>query len=374
MNNRLLKLELAGFKSIAKLSLDLTAVNVLIGPNGSGKSNLISFFRMLNYLCSGTLQEYVGVGGGGSSHLYFGSKRTPQLEGTVTFASEQGENRYHIRLAHGAGDKLVFLEESLAYCRTGLDWQTAPIYSLGTGHLESLLDRAKRDVEKRLLPQKTASTIHNLLRDWQVFQFHDTSSSARIKLAGYVDDNRFLRADGGNLAAFLLNLRETTRTHYDEIVKTVQRVLPSFQDFVLEPNRSARTVVLNWRHKGGDVLFGPHQLSDGSLRFIALCTLLLQPRLPSLILLDEPELGLHPYALELLAGLIRSISPKCQVIFSTQSVTLANQFSAEDMVVVDDIDDASAFRRLRSDDLKMWLDEYRMGDLWAKNLIGGTPE
>jgi predicted ATPase len=189
-----------------------------------------------------------------------------------------------------------------------------------------------------------------------------------------MDDNRFLRADGGNLAAFLLNLRETARTHYDEIVRTVQRVLPSFHDFVLEPHRSARTVILNWRRRGGDVLFGPHQLSDGSLRFIALCALLLQPRLPSLILLDEPELGLHPYALELLAGLIRSISPKCQVIFSTQSVTLANQFDAEDMVVVDDTADASVFRRLRSADLKIWLDEYRVGDLWAKNLIGGTPE
>lgn len=374
MRNRLLKLELSGFKSIQRLELPLETINVLIGANGSGKSNLIGFFRLLNDLCSDSLQEFVALGGGGNSHLHFGAQRTPQLQGTLTFGSDKGENRYHLRLAHGAGDKLVFLEESLAYCQTGRPWNTAPIYSLGVGHLESQLGRSTHDVMGKKLPPKLAATIGGLMRDWQVFQFHDTSATARIKLAGYANDCQYLRPDAGNLGAFLLNLRENNRHCYDEIVITIQRVLPAFKDFVLEVHPVARTVMLNWRHQGGSDLFGPHQLSDGSLRFMALCTLLLQPRLPSLILLDEPELGLHPYAIELLAGLMRSVSAACQLIFSTQSVTLANQFEPSDLVVVDDVNNASTFRRLSVSDLGEWLKDYRVGDLWVKNLIGGVPE
>jgi predicted ATPase len=375
MRNRLLKLELSGFKSIERLDLPLGTINVLIGANGSGKSNLIGFFRLLNSLCSNALQEFVALGGGGNSHLHFGARRTPQLQGTVTFSSDKGENRYHLRLAHGAGDKLVFLEESLSYCQAGRAWDTAPAYSLGVGHLESQLGRNTHDVMGKKLPHKLAATIGGLMRDWQVFQFHDTSRTARIKQAGYADDCRHLRDDAGNLAAFLLNLRDSARPHYDEIVRTIQRVLPAFKDFVLEAHPVARTVSLNWRHRGGgNDLFGPHQLSDGSLRLMALCTLLLQPRLPSLILLDEPELGLHPYAIELLAGLIRSVSSNCQFIFSTQSVTLANQFEAADVVVVDDVNDASTFRRLPVEELGGWLKDYKVGDLWVKNLLGGVPE
>ena len=373
-NNRLLQLDIAGFKSIAHLSLEIRDINVLIGGNGSGKTNLISFFRLLNSLCTGALQEFIGTGGGANSHLYFGARQTPQMQGTVTFAGDKGENRYHMRLAHGAGDRLVFLEESISFCQNSRTWETAPIYSLGAGHFESLLPTAKSTVQGRPLPPKMAPTVQSLLREWQVFQFHDTSSTARIKQSGYIGDNRFLYSDAGNLAAFLFHLHETAASNYQDIVTTIQRVLPSFKDFVLEPHEKAQTLILNWRPFFGDEIFGPHQLSDGSLRFMAMCALLLQPRLPSLILLDEPELGLHPYSIELLAGLIRSAASKTQIILSTQSVTLANQFSWQDIVVVDYEDNASVFRRLQEEDVKSWLTQYNIGDLWAKNLIGGTPE
>lgn len=370
MNNHLYKLELSGFKSIKQLNLDLGEISVLIGANGAGKSNLISLFRMLNALCAGRLQEFVGLGGGGASHLFFGPKITPQMECTFTFKSEKGQNRYYIRLAHGAGDKLVYLDESVTYWTKGSNWKTAPIYSLNTGHLESALLRSTSQEQ----PAKTIATIYGMLSEWRVFQFHDTSASARIKQAAYVSDNRFLMPDGGNLAPFLLGMRENAKERYDQIVATIQRVLPSFQDFDLEPYAPARTVMLNWRHRKDSTLFGPHQLSDGSLRFMCLCALLLQPHLPSLVVLDEPELGLHPFAIELLAGLIRSASADCQVIFSTQSVTLANQFQVSDVVVVNEDAGTSLFEKLKHEDLKHWLDDYGVGDLWAKNLIGGTPQ
>lgn len=375
MDNKLLTLELSGYKSIKRLNLSLGNINVLIGANGSGKSNLISFFKLLNHLCTESLQEFIALGGGANSHLYFGVRQTPAMEGTVVFSGNKGNNRYHIKLAHGAGDRLVFLEESIQFRRNDYYGDKEPqLHSLGAAHFESLLQKAKNNVQGRPLPPKSTQVIHGLLREWQVFQFHDTSATARIKQAGYVDDNRFLRADAGNLAAFLLNLRDAFPDNYQRIVDTIQRVLTSFKDFVLEPHQKARTVMLNWRPCFGDEVFGAHQLSDGSLRFMALCALLLQPKLPSLILLDEPELGLHPYSIELLAGLMRSVSSDAQIILSTQSVTLANQFTWKDIVVVDYVDNASVFRRLQENEIQGWLEQYAVGDLWAKNLIGGTPE
>jgi predicted ATPase len=374
MDNKLLTLELSGYKSIKCLNLSLGNINVLIGANGSGKSNLISFFRLLNHLCAEELQGFIGTGGGANSHLYFGARHTPVMEGTLVFSGKKGSNRYHIRLAHGAGDRLVFLEESVQFSWPDKPWDTAPIYSLGAGHFESMLRQAKKDVQGISLPPKTTPVIRELLNEWRVFQFHDTSATARIKQEVSVINNQFLWADAGNLAPFLLNLRDVNPDNYRKIIETIQRVLPSFKDFVLEPHQTARTVMLNWRPCFGDEIFGAHQLSDGSLRFMALCTLLLQPKLPSLILLDEPELGLHPYSIELLAGLIRSVSSDAQIILSTQSVTLANQFTWKDIVVVDYVDNASVFRRLQENEIQGWLEQYAVGDLWAKNLIGGTPE
>lgn len=374
-NNRLMKVELSGFKSIQSLDLPLKDINVLIGANGSGKSNFIQFFRLLNFLCTQNLQGFVQNAGGANSLLHFGAQTTSQIQGAVHFSTTKGENRYQIELTHGARDNLYFSNEAISFCQANKPWDTAPVHVLGTGHLESFLASAHTDAQGNKIPPKTAPTILKIMRDWRVFQFHDTSQAAKIKQSGYAQDHRYLRPDGGNLAAFLWSLRETSPDSYQEIVATIQRALPSFKDFVLEPHPISQAVMLNWLHRdGGDMVFGPHQISDGSLRFMALCTLLLQPKLPSLILLDEPELGLHPYAIEVLAGLLRSTSADCQLIISTQSITLANQFEPEDVVVLNERQGISVLERKSRQGLEQWLTEYRIGDLWAKNMIGGTPE
>jgi predicted ATPase len=374
-NNRLLGIDLAGYRSIAHAELDFRSINLLIGANGAGKSNLISFFRLLSSLCSGNLQSFVGEElGGASSALHFGAKRTKEIEAKLTFAGKAGENRYHMRLVYGAGDRLLFAEEDIQYRKNQTAWETAPIYSLGAGHFESLLRGAKKDVEGRDLPKSTPGVILHLMANWRVFQFHDTSKTARIKQSYYADNKDYLWSDAGNLAAHLLFLRETTASTYKEIIDTIRRVLPAFGDFVLSAHPATRNVTLNWSHKGSDEVFGPHQISDGSLRFMALATLLLQDDPPPLILLDEPELGLHPFAVEILAALLRSASKVSQVVISTQSVALANQFQPEDIVVVDHVGNASRFTRLAESDWAEWLKDYGIGDLWAKNLIGGTPE
>lgn len=226
------------------------------------------------------------------------------------------------------------------------------------------------------LPQERTSSIASFVAEymesWNVYHFHDTGETAYVKKTAQLADNDYLRADAGNLAAFLTSIRNSLQ--YQSIVSMIQRVAPFFQDFVLEPERNnPETIRLRWKHRGTEAYFDASDLSDGTLRFICLSTLLLQPDLPRTIILDEPELGLHPYALQLLAGLLRSAASRTQVIASTQSVTLANQLTPADVIVVDRVDEASQFRRLSDMNLEAWLGEYAIGDLWEKNLIGGVP-
>ncbi len=366
--NRLRKLKIEGFKSIRSAQLDLRHLDVLIGANGAGKSNLISFFTLINYMSSGSLQSYVARQGGAHSLLYQGPKKTPQIVAQLGFETDTGLSFLTIRLMHGAPDTLIFGEERILFGKRGLPKPQEQI--LGTGHKESLLEQQASG------GNKTAYAFRRLLHGCQVFQFHDTSAESRIRQGGYLDDNRYLRRDAGNLAAFLYRLQETNEPCYRRIVATIRQVTPLFEAFDLSPDAlSPRNILLNWREQGSDYLLGPHQLSDGSLRAMALISLLLQPEgeLPDVILIDEPELGLHPAALQVLASLLRSVSVHSQVIVATQSVPLINSFTPSDLVVVERGEDGTTFRRLDSDSLREWLDEYTLGELWEKNVIGGRP-
>ncbi len=363
------RIVLNGFKSIRCIDLELHTLNILIGANGAGKSNLISFFKMLNEMTAGRLQQYIGTSGRAQSLLHFGPKLTPQVEAQLEFEVKNGIDIYAMRLFHAAGDTLVYAEETLSFQQRG---HTSPkLFSLGAGHTETrVLDEAKAG-------ERTAQTIRHLLNSCRVYHFHDTSSTARVRQYGYIGDNRPLMHDAGNLAAFLYRLRnEGSGSAYYPIVKTIQLIAPFFGDFDLEPTGpDKREVILNWRQKGSDQVFGPHQLSDGTLRAMCLITLLLQPEdeLPDLTIVDEPELGLHPYALNVIAALFGKVSPPKQVLISTQSSSFLDNFAPEDVIVVNREDKESQFKRLNYAELEAWLDEYSLGEVWEKNVIGGGP-
>ena len=368
MSVRLAKLTLRGFKSIRELvDFEPAPINVLIGVNGAGKSNLISFFRMLSWMMSGSLQEYVARRGGANRLLHDGAETTPQIEALLELETERGTNEYKFRLVHVAEDALMFAEEAYRFSRRGFP-SAAEWTDLGAGHREAKL------TEDADAGNITARVIRGLLRQCKVFQFHNTSDTARMRQNWRTDDARSLKEDAANIAPFLLRLRDQAAPCYKRILDTLRAIVPFLTDFEFEPENGS--VLLRWREKGTDEVFGASQASDGMLRTIALIALLQQPEddLPDILFLDEPELGLHPYATDMLVGLLRSASQRCQVILATQSAALVDRFAPEDIVVAERQGRESRFTRLDPEKLKEWLEEYSMSELWEKNVIGGQPQ
>jgi predicted ATPase len=363
------RIKIEGFKSIRSAEVELRPLNVLIGANGSGKSNFIGVFRLLRELVTGNLRVYVGQSGGADSLLHFGRQHTERLALEVSFAPvAQLANGYSCVLLPAVDGSFVFQNEYASF--QDHNQYTQPLNDLlGRGHLESELEQAARN---RLMVRY----VYNAMNSWRIYHFHDTSDTARVKQAADIHDNRFLRNDAGNLAAYLYMLRETNHDHYAKIVGATRQIAPFFDDFALRPDPlNSGKIRLEWSERGADFYFGASALSDGTLRFICLATLLLQPtgHLPSTILLDEPELGLHPAAITILASLLRSAAQRTQVIVSTQSVTLVNQFAAEDILVVEREQGETVFRRFDTEAVEHWLEEYGLGDLWEKNVLGGRP-
>ncbi len=366
---KLQRVILNGFKSIKSMDLELRPLNVLIGANGAGKSNLVSFFKMLNEMMAGRLQQYIGASGRAQSLLHFGPKMTPQMEARLEFEVDNGLDTYDLRLFHAAGDTLVFADERLSFLGTG--YARPKVVTLGSGHEET---RIGQEADKG---EPTARVIRRLLNHCRVYHFHDTSPTARVRQYSYIGDNRRLMPDAGNLAAFLLRLRdENGGAVYERIVSTTRLIAPFFDNFVLEPaGPNQKDILLNWMDKGSDQVFGPHQLSDGTLRAMCLVALLMQPEdeLPELIIVDEPELGLHPYALNVVAALFKKASHYTQALISTQSSSFLDQFDPEDVVTVNREGSESQFTRPDAGKLEAWLDEYSLGEVWEKNVIGGGP-
>ena len=351
------KIQIKGFKSIASAEIELRDLNVVIGANGSGKSNLIGVFRLLERVLSRNLSVYVA--GEPDRLLHHGRKVTPALSLQLTFE----HYTYRIKLVptlSGMQFEFEDIEHRGAHSADSSQF---------TGHLESQFDTIAND-HRQNLPKSAFAAIRGL----SVHHFHDTTESAAVKGASDVHDNRFLRADAANLAAYLYLLQERHEVAFRQLEEHVRLIAPFFDRFVLAPSRlNEKKIKLEWKQKGSDAYFDAHSLSDGTLRFICLATLLLQPTPPALILLDEPELGLHPYAIRILAEMLEAASKRSQVLLATQSVTLLNQVAPADVLVAENEHGATTFKRLDEAALERWLADFSLGELWEKNVLGGRP-
>jgi predicted ATPase len=356
-----------GFKSIAECrELKLAPINIVIGPNGAGKSNFIEVFSFLHAIRQGNLQDYVGKAGGAEKLLHFGSKFSKKIFIHISF--KEGVNQYDITLEPTDDDELIPTDETCYF------WDKTRYKQPYTTGVDRKGKEAGISGGKEAEPILIYVQSH--LKSWRHYHMHDTSRSSPMKKTWDIHDNDFLRPDGSNLAAFLFYLGEQHSTEYSLIRKTVQRVAPFFDDFNLRPSKLNKDKIrLEWKHIDSDAFFDASSLSDGSLRFIALATLFLQPKeyRPSVILVDEPELGLHPYAITMFASLVKQASLKTQVIVSTQSPLLLDHFKPEDVLVAERVEGATKFIRLESENLEEWLEEYSLGQLWEKNEFGGRP-
>jgi predicted ATPase len=358
------------YKSIrASGEIPIRALNVLIGPNGVGKSNFISFFKLLNNISENKLPQFVADNGYANRMLHFGRKKSKELSGGIVFRTPEGnaQTRYDFILKPDQLNLFYFEEERSGYTFTADDnkekWDYVVLDSAG-----------KRNSDLPNHPADQSGHLREYFTQLKVFHFHDTSENAPLKQPACLRDNAYLKEDGSNLAAFLYLIQEQHPSNFKLIEYAIRTVAPFFERFSLQPdNLNPELIFLTWKAKESDEYFDAGSLSDGTLRFIAQATLLLQPNPPKTIIIDEPELGLHPYGIHKLAALVRSAATKSQIILSTQSVNLLDQFDAEDVIVVEREDNQSTFKRLNSEELSNWIGEYSLGELWGKNVIGGSP-
>ena len=341
---------IAGFKSFgAEVEVPLGPLNVLIGANGSGKSNFLEAFSFLQAYGLDRLIDHVGQSGGANNILHFGSSHTKEARICVNFS--EGDY-YNIRLLPTVSDNILPM---LVYPGKTIEVEL------------SEEDREKDRAEEGRKAKKQLSS-------WQQYNFHDTGFNSPIKKTPKLHDNRFLRENGSNLSSFLYLLRKKHEPSYRLIRNTIRQVAPFFDDFALEPAAlNPDTIRLEWQHRNSDAYFDVSSLSDGTLRFMALAALLLQPAelRPEIILLDEPELGLHPYAIAILAAMLRSASHETQIIAATQSPTLLDHFELEDVLVAERVAGETRLNRLEAEPLREWLEDYSLGQLWEKNHFGG---
>ncbi|MFV0578505.1 MAG: AAA family ATPase [Fusobacterium ulcerans] len=356
---QLSRIDISGYKSIKKCSIKLNKINVLIGSNGAGKSNFISAFALLQNILGKNLQVSVAQRGL-NSLFYNGRKVTDEISFEVFFWN----NSYGFDLIPTDDNRIIFKKEYFGYHG---QWENESTVS--KGHIESLWEIGSNN--------KLDDYIKPILskQNWRVYHFHDTGKSAKVKQEHNISNNKVLSYDAGNLAAFLYRLKNNYEKNYNEIVGTIQLIAPYFKDFILEPQESNNElIILKWQQRGCDDIFNASQFSDGTLRFICLAALLLQPPelQPATIVVDEPELGLHPYAITIFSEMVKQLPDEKQIIISTQSVELLNEFDVEDVIVVNRSEEGSIFKRLDINGLEAWLEsDYALGDLWKKNILGG---
>lgn len=315
------------------------------------------------------LKNYVLEKGGGNKLFHYGYSQTQTIHAELALTTANGaKSEYCMSLSKSAGDTLFFTEEKVSYTapKSKAD---APMISLGGGHFDTMLNSIGKDHPRF----KNVKTIKSLMRKWRFYQFHDTGNDSYIKRYSSIFDNKYLRDNAGNIAPFLYMLRDEYPMVYKRILMIIKQIAPFIDDFMLEPSYNGESIILGWRENNSNYIFSADQMSDGTLRAIALVTLLLQPNPPALICIDEPELGLHPFAINVISALLKSAAQKSQIIISTQSTSLVDLFELDDIIVVNRVKGASEFKRLTKKEYERWIEEYTIAQLWESNIFGGKP-
>ena len=366
--SRIVSVHIKGFRSLADVKLDnMPNPMLLLGANGSGKSNALRFFEMLKEMSHSRLDRFILQQGGADDQLFGGQRKTKRIDTVVSFHNSLGANRLSFTLTPTSEDKLAIPSEEFRFTPHGRggDLNYGPFSGGVESSFFSISRSPKSDWRTR------AAT--DFLGDCSQYQFHDTSSGSPVQHRWDVEDNHRLLAHGGNLAPILLRLREVDFPRYRLICTHLRRVMPEFDDFEIQA--SFGKTLLRWRPQNTNKTMSPHLTSDGTLRCFFLVALLNLPdeMLPRVILLDEPELGLHPLAISLVSHMVKSLAQRRQVIVATQSPHFVDAFNLNEIVVLNMRNGSTEANRLSEDEFGHWLEEYTTGELWWKNVLGGYP-
>lgn len=354
------KIEIENFKSIKKIDIELKKINILIGANGSGKTNFINYFNLLKNIYNQNLARYLAKEGDADNILYYGLKNSQYINSRIEFSQK---NAYSFKLIMGNNGNLYLAEED------------AEFYVPKPGRWDhQIFSSNEKESKLKEYSQSRYFYVNEYMKEFRIYHFHDTSKESKIKRPSDINDNKYFRENGENLAAFLYWLKVKHPKNLKSIELVIQSVMPSFKEFVLEPSKlNDDLIFLEWLEEDYEKYFNINQLSDGSLRFIALTTLLLQPTPPKVIIIDEPELGLHPFAIYKLSEMMKMVSDKTQIIISTQSVNLVDNFSPDDIIIVDKKNNSTQLTRPNESVYKNWLNDFTLSEIWTNNVIGGLP-
>lgn len=373
MPNTIESVRVGGFRSLADVEIKglPQGATVLIGANGSGKSNLMHFLEMIGWMVDlRRLREYVARHGGADDQLFGGRKTTAEMKAQVDVRTADGRVEYRFVLECTPGDRFVFAEEAYRIAKSGKPADAPWERIEDSGYPEARV--AERTNGNGPQPE-VARALVGLLRRCPIYQFHDTSFDSRMKISWDSTDSGRLRSDGANLASVLSLLEREDKPRFELICRYVSLAVPVFDRFEIKEEYGK--VQLRWKQKDMDKTMGAHMTSDGMLRFFALVTLLNLPpeMLPGVLLLDEPELGLHPAAITLIGAMIDSVAMDRQVIVATQSPLLVDNFRLDEILALELENGRTTVRRFDDADYGQWLDEYSTGELWQKNVLGGRP-
>jgi predicted ATPase len=361
--------------------ITLEPLNIIIGQNASGKSNLVDVIKLLRSLPQDKgLANFISKNGGISEWIWKGKKEVDYAEVEVTFKRPNRRQYYDLVFNEEVFSKQANIISELLKLK-GDDQEEERIISEKVdfiGNQSILSDQYSNYIETSRnegLKIKSSIWIDTrviITRLIKIFADLKTNRSAEIRKPQLPDvPNEFLDEDASNLA-LVLNDLEHRGDAKDKIIENLKKFNPRIKDYSIRI--LGGTVQLFIREEGLEKPISAMRLSDGTLRYLCLLAILCHPEPPPLICIEEPETGLHPDILPTIAELMIEASQRTQLIVTTHSDILVSAFSEipEAVLVCEKDEDGTHFKRLEADKLKVWLEEYTLGEAWLRGAIGGT--
>jgi predicted ATPase len=384
-------LHMHNYRCLVDVELPIRDLTVVIGPNGAGKTSLLEVFQLLERGCQQELGSFLASQGGVQAVLSHpriaGRPPCLQIGVELDVQSDQSDAPMDYRFEL-AGQQVGYMINS-----ERLEWQFDPQAKKPFQYIDAHRDRlyyadptkavkmAQPDWDYNRLELALAQvpkmyrepeTLRSMFASTRHYSFLDVSPRAVVRSSQSLTPDTRPGPNGENLYSALYNMRASHRDIYERIGALLEQGFADFKRLEF-PVVGAGQVTLAWYERGSREPLYPNQLSEGTLRFLWLITILLATPEPALLLLDEPEVSMHPELLKLLAALLQDASVRSQIVVATHSPDLIRWLQPEEVLIADKEDGVTRFTWADELDLDEWLEEYTLRDLWLMGNLGGRP-